>query len=204
MGKFERTRGSLRANPWNAGAQLGTPGRSHVSGRSRPAGGPPTSPPLAVPFYDRGHRREAIPWRGSMTARSAEREGQVGRTLDRAGRRGPLTPEEREVVAARLRELKRVVIPPLQRVMQSPDPDPTDRESYHRATNELDWLLEIVEHSARLDRTPGPATGGSRAASRRRRKEDREKAGSGGISENQDPGARLMPTTGREGRTVTR
>jgi hypothetical protein len=37
------------------------------------------------------------------------------------------------------------VIPPLLRAMQSPSPDPSDREDYHRATNELDWLLEIVE-----------------------------------------------------------
>ena len=159
MGKFERTRGSLGANAWSSRAQLGTPARLHVSGRARPAGGFPTFPELAVPFFDRGHRRDAIPSRWSMTARTAECEGQVDRTPDRAGRRRPLTPEEREVVAARVRELKRVVIPPLQRVMQSPDPDPTDRESFHRATNELDWLLEIVEHSARVGRISGPAPG---------------------------------------------
>ena len=131
MGKFERTMRSL----WSPGAQLGTPGHSDVSGRARPAGRPPTSPPLVVPFFDPGHRREAIPSRGSMTARSAEREGQVGRTPARAARRRLLTPEEREMVAARVRELKRVAIPRLQRIMQSPDPDPSDRESYHRATN---------------------------------------------------------------------
>jgi hypothetical protein len=56
----------------------------------------------------------------------------------------------------RIRELKREVIPPLLRAMQSPNPDPIDRESYHRVTNELDWLLEIVEHSASLDRISGP------------------------------------------------
>lgn len=113
-----------------------------------------------------------------MTARRAEREGQVGRTLDRPGRRRPLTPEEREGVVARVRELKRMVIPPLQRVMQSPDPDPTDRESYHRATNELDWLLEAMDHSER---------GG-------------KGGGSNGHSSNHDPGARRTPTTGRERR----
>jgi hypothetical protein len=203
MGKFERTTGSLRANTWNPGAQLGMPGRSHVSGRARPTGGPRTSPPRAVPFFDRGRRREAIPSRGSMTARSAEREGQVGRTLDRVGRCRTLTltPEGREVVAVRIRELKREVIPPLLRAMRSPDPDPIDRESFHRATNELDWLLEIVEHSARLDRISG-ATPGAHI-------ETGDKRGSGGsssgsMSETQDPGVRLTPTAGREGRDGTR
>jgi hypothetical protein len=58
-------------------------------------------------------------------------------------------------VATRLRELKRKVIPPLLRAMQSPNPDLIDRENYQRATNELDWLLEIVQHSARVDRISG-------------------------------------------------
>jgi hypothetical protein len=111
-----------------------------------------------------------------MTARSGQRETEISRTLDRVGRRGPLilTPEDREAVAMRLRELKREVIPPLLRVMQSPNPDPRDRENYHRATNELDWLLEIVKHSARVDHISGPAVGVPGPRSRRRRREDRQ------------------------------
>jgi hypothetical protein len=72
--------------------------------------------------------------------------------LERPGRRPlMLTPRERHLVAVRIRELNREVIPPLLRAMQSPSPDPRDRENYHRAANELDWLAEILEHSATLD-----------------------------------------------------
>jgi hypothetical protein len=69
-----------------------------------------------------------------MTARNGQRETEISRTLDRVGRSRPLilTPEDREVVAMRLRELKREVIPPLLRVMQSPYPDASERESYQR------------------------------------------------------------------------
>ncbi len=111
-----------------------------------------------------------------MTARNAQRETEISRRLDRVGRRRPpiLTPHERHVVAVRIRELKREVIPPLLRAMQSPNPDASERESYHRATNELDWLLEIVEHSARLDRISRPAIGVPGPRSRRRREEDRQ------------------------------
>jgi hypothetical protein len=92
-----------------------------------------------------------------MTVGSSQREREASRTLERKARRRPLilTPQERDIVAMRLRELKREVIPPLLRAMQSPNPDLIDRERYHRATNELDWLLEIVEHSVRVDRISG-------------------------------------------------
>jgi hypothetical protein len=140
-----------------------------------------------------------------MTVKSVRRERETTRTLDRAGKRRPLilTPGEREVVALRVRELKREVIPPLLRAMQAPNPDPGDRESYHRATNELDWLLEIAEHAARPDRISGPAIGFRRAdhdAEERRIGTDHQQ---GHIGE-PDPGARLTPTTGREGKDGTR
>jgi hypothetical protein len=92
-----------------------------------------------------------------MTATNAQRDTEIRRMLDRVPRRRPLTltPEERHLVGVRIRELKREVIPPLLRTMQSPCPDLSDRERYHRATNELDWLLEIVEYSATLARCCG-------------------------------------------------
>lgn len=87
---------------------------------------------------------------------------EISRMLDRPGRRPLiLTPRERHVVAVRIRELNREVIPPLLGAMQSPSPDPSDRERYHRATNELDWLVEILEHSATLD---GAAMASAKAA----------------------------------------
>jgi hypothetical protein len=99
-----------------------------------------------------------------MTVRSSQRERETSGTLDGVTRRRPrvLTPEDRDIVAVRIRELKREAIPTLLRAMQSRNPDPIDRERYHRATNELDWLLEIVEHSARLDRISGPRHRGLR------------------------------------------
>lgn len=87
---------------------------------------------------------------------------EISRRLDRPGRRPHiLTPRERHLVAVRIRELNREVIPPLLRAMQSPRPDPSARERYHRATNELDWLVEILERSATLD---GAATANANAA----------------------------------------
>jgi hypothetical protein len=80
-----------------------------------------------------------------MTTTNAERETEITRMLDRPWRRRPLmlTPRERRLVGVRIRQLKKV-IPPLLRAMQSQNPHPRDREAYHRATNELDWLLEIA------------------------------------------------------------
>jgi hypothetical protein len=92
-----------------------------------------------------------------MTATNAQRDTEISRMLDRVPRRRPLilTPEERHLVGVRIRELKREVIPPLLRAMQSPSPHPSDREDYHRATNELDWLFEILRYSGTLDRCCG-------------------------------------------------
>jgi hypothetical protein len=87
-----------------------------------------------------------------MTTTNAERETEITRMLDRPWSPRPLilTPREQRLVGVRIRQLKREVIPPLLRAMQSRNPHPRDREAYHRATNELDWLLEIALYSGRF------------------------------------------------------
>ena len=106
-----------------------------------------------------------------MTTTNAQRETEITRMLDRLGRRRPLilTARERSLVGVRIRQLKEV-IPPLLRQMQSPNPDPRDREAYHRANNELGWLLEIALYSAgatgrarHRPRIVGGRDGGSRS-----------------------------------------
>jgi hypothetical protein len=162
MGKFERailsSGGAKTAHP--------VPPRSQRDGtRSGKLGGDATSPPRLAkagrrnpspPPTGRSPRHGQVPGGALIEVKHdghdrATRE-EISRMLDRPGRRPPiLTPRERHVVAVRIRELNREVIPPLLGAMQSPSPDPSDRERYHRATNELDWLVEILEHSATLD-----------------------------------------------------
>jgi hypothetical protein len=162
MAKFERTAGWLGPKPGNpVSAPLDeAPRRSRGSPlpgtAPRNSQGIPDLRPPAGP-WDPVQTPEARPSTGSMTVESSDRDREASRTLDRKARRRSLilTPQERDIVGIRLRELKREVIPPLLRAMQSPNPDPIDRENYHRATNELDWLLEIVQHSARVDRISG-------------------------------------------------
>jgi hypothetical protein len=102
-----------------------------------------------------------------MTTTNAQRETEITRMLG-PGRRRPLilTARERRLVGVRIRKLKREVIPPLLRAMQSPNPDPRDREAYHRANNELDWLLEIALHSAGANGSGSPprSGGGTRSS----------------------------------------
>jgi hypothetical protein len=169
MAKFERTAVSLGAyhgNPVPGAGKETARGRrgSHFTGTAPQTGRQiPDLPPPAGPL-DPNRGAEAVASRGSMTVRSSQRERETSGTLDGVTRRRPrvLTPEDRDIVAVRIRELKREAIPTLLRAMQSRNPDPIDRERYHRATNELDWLLEIVEHSARLDRISGPRHRGLR------------------------------------------
>jgi hypothetical protein len=167
MGKFERAALSVAgANLGNLvpEAKDGTPRDRVVDTTSRPdsphqAGAPSPSPGRRSVRYRTGPRGTPIEVKHEGRERATRAES--GRTVVSVKGRRPLilTPQERHVVAVRIRELKREVIPPLLRAMQSPNPDSSDRESYHRATNELDWLLEIVENSAALDRISGPPDG---------------------------------------------
>jgi hypothetical protein len=112
----------------------------------------PSSPPAG-----RSPRHGQVPGGALIKVKHDGHDGaareEISKILDRPGRRPhTLTPRERHLVAVRMRELNREVIPPLLRAMQSPSPDPSDRESYQRATNELDWLAEILQRSATLAR----------------------------------------------------
>jgi hypothetical protein len=78
MAKFERTAVSLGATPGNPFPGHGTERQEGVVDPTSPArlSGPrriPHLPPPAGPF-DPGHGPEAIPSRGSMTVKSAQRE----------------------------------------------------------------------------------------------------------------------------------
>jgi hypothetical protein len=123
-----------------------SPRRLAKAGRRNP------SPPPAGRSPRHGHVPEGALIEVKHDGHGGATREEISRMLDRPGRRPlMLSPRERHLVAVRIRELNREVIPPLLRAMQSPSPDPRDRENYHRATNELDWLAEILQHSATLD-----------------------------------------------------
>lgn len=165
MAKFERPTLSLE------GAKTGhsaPPRRERDGTRTDELGKGATSPPqLATagrrnpspPPAGRSPRHGQVPGGALIEVKHDGHDGaareEISKILDRPGRLAhTLTPRERHLVAVRMRQLKREVIPPLLRAMQSPSPDPSDRETYHRAANELDWLAEILQHSPRLDGAP--------------------------------------------------
>jgi hypothetical protein len=162
MGKFER---AILSSGGTETAHPVPPRRQRDGTRRDKLEGDATSPPRLAkagrrnpspPPAGRSPRHGHVPDGALIQVKHDGHEGatreEISRMLDRPGRRPLiLTSRERHLAAARIRELNREVIPGLLGAMQSPSPDPSDRESYHRATNELDWLVEILERSETLD-----------------------------------------------------